>query len=263
MQYFHDRQHELHLHFDIDFVTNTGRRNIIMSAAQEEFFAREIGKSLKDVIVDGRTGKADIFVGELNRELECKLTTPNGTTGAISFNTDYETLLSKGSLDYLYVIVSADFNKFCVLHFAGLTVDDFRPPYAGARGKSAMIKSKGMQKCEVLWGAVETQNGRSVERFETELASRTLKLSQDCDDTRGRLVSIEAALERDVDFMTGEPLRSRRRCGMRKIRDRLKTRPERLGKKYKQDVLRINKKIAEAQRRPPQYTFILHDLDEG
>jgi hypothetical protein len=263
MQQFHVRQLQLHRDFDIDFVINTGRRNIVMSAAQEESFARVLNEKFSDVLVDGRTGKADIYIGELDRELECKLTTPNATTGAISFNTDYETLLRKGSLDYLYVIVSADFEKFCVLHFVDLTVTDFRPPAAGARGKSAMIKCKGMQKCEALWGDVETQNDRAVERANSVLAAKMLRLNQECDDARGHLITIEAALERDVDFVTGEPLRSRRRCGMRKIRDRLKARPEWLGKKYKQDVIRIDKKIDEVQRRPPQFSFILRDLNMG
>ena len=263
MQLFHAHQLQLHRDFDVDFVVNTGRRNIIMSAAQEEFFARMIGKSLKDVIVDGRTGKADIYIGELDRELECKLTTPNATTGAISFNTDYETLLRKGSLDYLYVIVSADFEKFCVLHFIDLTVDDFRPPASGARGKSAMIKSKGMQKCKALWGAVETQNDRAEVRLEARHMMKLIKNHAEIVEAQDRLELIEAALEQDVDFETGKSLRSRRRCAMRKMRDRLKTKPGRLIVDQVEHEKRTKKKIEAVRQRPPQYSFILHDLSEG
>jgi len=261
MQEFHLRQYLLHRDFDVAFLTNTGRRNIIMSAAQEEFFARMIARKLKDVFVDGRTGKADIFIGAMDRELECKLTTPHKDTGAIYFNTDYETLEHKGALDYLYVIVSADFEQFCVLLFTDLTVDDFRPPSSGSRGKSAMIKRKGMQKCSVLWGSVETHNDRAAERLNTKLVSKRLKLNQEIVKARFRLGLIEDALEKDIDFSTGAPLRSKRRCAMRKMRDRLKTRPERLGEKHRQDEARIREQIDAVQLRPPQFSFILHDLD--
>ncbi|MAE86752.1 MAG: hypothetical protein CMB80_28715 [Flammeovirgaceae bacterium] len=260
MRRFHVRQQQLHREFNIDFVSNYGRRNVIMSAAQEEFFARALQEKLRDVVANGRTGKADIHIGELNRELECKLTTPLKETGAINFNTDYATLSAKGSLDYLYVISSANFQKFCVLHFSNLTTNDFRSPSMGSRGKAAMIKRKGMQKCNVLWGEVETQNDRAIVRLQAELIAKRLGLNHDVVDAQTRMAVIESALEKDVDFVTGAPLRSRRRCAMRKMRNRLRTKPARLGMKFDSDAIRIQEKIKAIRIRPAQYSFILKGL---
>ena len=99
----------------------------------------------------GRTGAADISIPELEKELECKLTTRHAD-GAVSFQTDFATLEKKAPLDYLYVIASDTFTEFCVLHFVGLTPDDFRVPSPGSRGKAQMKKSVAMKKCNILMG---------------------------------------------------------------------------------------------------------------
>ena len=75
MQSFHEEMVQLYSSFDIDLLENSGRRNIVMSSTQERFFADEIKKIFPQTIVDGRTGKADIMIPEINRELECKLST--------------------------------------------------------------------------------------------------------------------------------------------------------------------------------------------
>ena len=53
--------------WDMDFKSNLGRRNVVMSQAQEHFFAKELKKVFRGVDADGRTGKADIVIGEIDR----------------------------------------------------------------------------------------------------------------------------------------------------------------------------------------------------
>ena len=157
MKSFHDKQLSLHEEYGLDFVQNTGRRNIIMSAAQEKFFADEIASYFKDAISDGATGQPDIVIPSLGKELECKITTRR-PKGGYSFQTDYSTLKKKGSLDYLYVLAAPDFQSFNVLFFEGLTINDFSDEAPGARGKVKMKKHVGMKKSVVLHGDVQVMN---------------------------------------------------------------------------------------------------------
>mgnify|MGYP003649899972 CR=1 FL=1 len=157
MQQFHQDLLDVHGKFGMDFLENLGRRNCIMSQSQEQFVADELSKKYKDVRCDGRPGQPDIVVGDLDKEIECKLTTRN-RSGQISFQTDYETLKSKGSLDYLYFVASDDFSEFAVLHFENLTIDNFRLPANGSRGRSQMIKSSCMKKCNIIVGDVTNNN---------------------------------------------------------------------------------------------------------
>ena len=80
--------------------------------------------------------------------------------------TDYATLRKKGSLDYIYFLTNPSFNKFCVLFFEGLTIDDFHPPANGSRGKARMNKAAAMEKSHVLWGASCLTNKLLQERWE-------------------------------------------------------------------------------------------------
>ena len=105
MQSFHNDIVGLYEQHDMDLLDNLGRRNIVMSQAQEKFFAQVLSDHYEGVHEDGRTGQPDIVIGGIEKELECKLTSRH-KGGAISFQTDYETLSQKGSLDYLYVIAS-------------------------------------------------------------------------------------------------------------------------------------------------------------
>ena len=82
---------------------NLGRRNILMSQPQEAFFALALQRNFPLTENNGATGEPDIYIPELKRELECKLTSRH-RSGAISFQSDYETLQKKGKLDYLYVV---------------------------------------------------------------------------------------------------------------------------------------------------------------
>ena len=136
-----------------------------MSQVQEEFLARTLSRRYENVIADGSPGKADIFIGDHDREIECKLTTVN-KSGAISLQSDYATLKQKGELDYVYFIASPDFESFAVLYFQGLTVDDFRSLSNGARGKVAMKKHAGMEKAEILWGDVLSKNDAEIQKID-------------------------------------------------------------------------------------------------
>lgn len=169
MKQFHDDIVSLYKQYDMDLLDNLGRRNIVMSQAQEKFFASEIANYYEGVQNDGRTGEPDIFIGSLNKELECKLTSKH-RSGSISFQTDYETLFQKGALDFLYVIASEDFSKFAVLYFEGLTVDDFRPVSPGSRGKVSMFKHKGMKKCTMLHGDYININDKELKKIEKRLS---------------------------------------------------------------------------------------------
>lgn len=176
MQKFHKDLEEIFTKNGMDFKENLGRRNIVMSHAQEKFFTEALSKKFANVINDGRTGQPDIVIKDVEggvREIECKLTTRH-RSGAISFQSDYETLLKKKTLDYLYVIASDDFDKFAVLYFDGLTVDDFRPLSSGARGKVAMYKHKGFKKCHILMGNVDSLNQINIEKLKAKISDNNV-----------------------------------------------------------------------------------------
>ena len=171
MSQFHDDIVKTYQRHGMDLLDNLGRRNIVMSQAQEKFFAMALSKKFDKVINDGRTGRPDIVIESIGKELECKLTSRH-KSGSISFQSDYRTLSAKGSLDYLYVISDPNFEKFAVLHFIGLTTDDFRPLSSSSRGKVAMCKHKGMKKCNVLFGNVTSMNKTHIAKIKHKLSQR-------------------------------------------------------------------------------------------
>jgi len=179
MRTFHAECSELFSKHGFDLMQNLGRRNIVMSQAHEKFFADVISRAQEGVTYDGRTGQADIVIGGLDKELECKLTSRH-QSGAISFHSDYETLLQKESLDYLYVVADDNFEKFVVLHFENLTVDDFRPLSNGSRGKVAMYKHKGMKKCRVLVGQAQNNREKHLKTIRAAMTKRSLTPKQRC-----------------------------------------------------------------------------------
>ena len=76
-----------------------------MSSIQEREFSRELSQTFKNVVNDGRSGQPDIVIGELDTELECKLTSPHG--GKVwALQCDYATLAKKEALDFLYVFAN-------------------------------------------------------------------------------------------------------------------------------------------------------------
>lgn len=178
MKEFHERQEALHKEFDMEFSENTGRRNVIMSAAQEKFFASEIASHFPDAVSDGGTGQPDIVIPSLGKELECKITTKR-LKGGYSFQTDYKTLEKKGSLDYLYVLAAPDFESFAVIFFNGLSINDFHKPAPGSRGKSQMKKSVGMKKANILHGQAIVINDVEVSKQTVKFVNAAMKAFAD------------------------------------------------------------------------------------
>jgi hypothetical protein len=168
MKSFHDECFFLYRKHGFNLLDNLGRRNILLSQAQEKYFAESLSEKFSNVNSDGNTGEPDIFVGELNKELECKLTSRT-KSGAISFQTDYATLQTKKKLDYLYVVASKNFDKFAVVHYKGLTIDDFRSPSNGSRGKSQMMKYRAADRANVLVGNMVNLNEKEIKKLNLKL----------------------------------------------------------------------------------------------
>ena len=171
MKNFHSELTQLYKNHGMNLLANRGRRNVLMSAPMEHFLAESIRNSffpgVSSVECDGRTGEADITVhsdsGQI--EIECKLTSPHQSSGSIAFQTDHDTLVNKGSLDYVYIIADEDFEAFCVIYFKDLTIDEFRDLSPGARGKVQMYKWAGMKKATVLVGEAISSNDVKVEKI--------------------------------------------------------------------------------------------------
>lgn len=173
---FHEEAKHLFTKFGMDLLSDLGRRNTLLSSAQEKFFCEALREAGHVVESDGRPGQPDIVVrdpasGRVH-EIECKLTTRN-KHGGINLQTDYDTLQKKGSLDYLYVIASPTFAEFCVVHFESLTVEDFRVPANGSRGKAGMLKHKSYSKSTVLMGEYRSLREENITK-NTELLGQKL-----------------------------------------------------------------------------------------
>ena len=173
----------------LSFNENLGRRNGVLSYAQEKFFADALSTEYEDVSVDGRTGRPDIFIGEINKELECKLTSGSGSQTSYALQTDYNTLKKKGSLDHLYVLADADFNKFAVLLFESLCPDDFHPPASGSKGKSRMNKASAMKKCKVLWGRVDLKNAMEIAKLQRRILENNAQKHKKINEVMKRIIS--------------------------------------------------------------------------
>tara|TARA_Y100000593_G_C4306486_1_gene336029 strand:- start:1999 stop:2781 length:783 start_codon:yes stop_codon:yes gene_type:complete len=185
VQSFEHELDNLFASYDYDLRSNLGRRNALCSQAQEKELAKSLSKHFKSVIQDGAPGKPDIFIGDINKELECKLTSGNrGGSVSYSLQTDWVTLENKGSLDYLYVLCDEQFENFCVLYFENLTTNDFYPPANGSRGKSRMKKSSAMKKAVCLHGSFTTQNENYINTY-------TDRISENVDDYLKKVVILQ------------------------------------------------------------------------
>jgi len=202
MSQFHSEASDLFCRHGMDILSDIGRRNALLSIAQEKFFSDELRASFS-VSTDGRSGQPDITVTSQATpepaEIECKLTTRNRHGGVI-FQTDYSTLQRKGKLDYLYVVADESFFEFCVLFFKGLTPDDFRLPANGARGRAGMLKHQTYDRCTVLMGSYAPINARRISEIESLLAAgqppkRTERLQSALDFWRSAPDRYEICLE--------------------------------------------------------------------
>ncbi len=168
MQLFHEDMLSTFKHHGMDFLENLGRRNIVMSQVMEAYFAKEIAKETgMEVISDGATGRADIVIEELGREVECKLNTPHGKRSH-SLQADW-TSLKKKRVDYLYLIANPEFNKFAVLLFEEMGQEFFHPPAPGSRNKVRIRLDKAMKRCQVLHGDAISINAEEIQKIDRAL----------------------------------------------------------------------------------------------
>ena len=171
--------------FNLDLRDNTGRRNMLLSQAQEVFFADAISSNGYTVSCSGKTGEPDIVIECIGKELECKLTSSGKSSWPLQC--DYTTISKKGSLDFLYVLSNREFSKFAVLLFENLTAKDFHLPAPGSRQKSRMNKALAMKKCIVLHGNVGDKNKRHISKYLDVLVSETSKNTNRINDLRNRI----------------------------------------------------------------------------
>ncbi len=165
---FHTELGELFTRYDMVLESNPGRRNVILSQAQEEFFAKELSTRYSDVVADGKTGKPDIMIGEIGVELECKLTSPLAG-GAVNLQADEFSVTEDKPKDFLYV-VNRGMQEFAVLHFIGLVKSDFIVPNsARSKGKMRLSKHKAFAKCNVLIGSIENRSEKMLQAAEEKL----------------------------------------------------------------------------------------------
>jgi hypothetical protein len=192
MKSFHADLHAVMLKHGFDLVSNLGRRNILLSQAQEKFFAEQMSRTM-DVTTSGRTGEPDITIRCLGRELECKLTSPSAT-GALNFQTDHDTLVRKGSVDYLYVVADADFEQFAAFHYTDLGIEDFGPVANGSRGKVQLLKHKAFDRLNILVGGVKNLNEIALDKLHVRYNKARAQKSKD-------------RILKSIDYWTSEPTR--------------------------------------------------------
>lgn len=230
--------------FNMDLESNKGRRNILMSEPMEQFLAERLKKEFSSVVADGRTGKADLmikYVGGKEKELECKLTSPNAL-GQVSFQTDFETLTKKGELDYIYIVANREFNRFCAIHFVGLTISDFRPLSPGSRGKVQMYKHQGMQKASVLLGKTINLNNFMISKI-------VEKQNEILDEHEKKIRSWKKAIDllRDTQMYKKKTLNSQ---------------IERADKKVQERINKLNNRINILKERKSSYSFEFESVED-
>jgi len=206
--------------FNLSLRENTGRRNNLMSQAHEKFFTDLLVSSGYDAICSGRTGEPDIYIRDIDRELECKLSSSSSHSWPLQC--DYSTLTRKGSLDFLYVLCDKNFNKFAVLLFDSLSIDDFHYPAPGSRQKSRMNKSRAMEKCTPIIGNIENINDKLIEKYETDYSLVVEKMNLRIDEIKSRIASSKSlvSIEKDRKLLKRESDRFLNRQG--KIQSKIK-----------------------------------------
>ena len=224
--------------WEYDFRENLGRRNALVSMAQEAETARVLSHKFKGVSSDGAPGKPDIVIEEIGAELECKLTSGSrsGNSVTFDFRTDWETICNKGSLDYVYILADESFEKFAFLFFEGLTSDDFFPPATGSRGKSRMNKAKGMKKCIPLFGEYILRNDVYVDSLNEEIKGTNEKFKARMTELADRPARTEKQRSKIKKLISSEMSRVEKK--MSKLQDR----------------------IVYWEESPDSYTFILESL---
>ena len=170
MSFADDMQKTYNRH-GIDLGNDVGRQNIILSPAQEHFFADVIRKVVGECRNDGRTGEPDIIITALNnRELECKVVC-KGKAGSWHLQADRTSLSDGGTLDFLYLLFDRTYDNVGVFLFKDLGYDDFKVPSPGSRGKSRMNKKSAFKKCTPLVGGFFDRREQYMRRYAAEIES--------------------------------------------------------------------------------------------
>ena len=173
---FKEKLENLYSDFDIDVNENTGRRNALLSSIQEKVLSDELSKEYTGVENDGAPGKPDIVIGQINTELECKLTSGSGKKSrSYSLQTDYATIQNKEVLDYLYIITNKDMTEYSALYFEGLTPEDFCLPAEGSRGKARMSKKVAFEKATPLVVGFKSVNEENIKKYEKRIELESIK----------------------------------------------------------------------------------------
>lgn len=155
----------------IDIARDVGRKNILISAAQEHFFAEAISGIVGKCSNDGRTGMADIIIDCMDdKEVECKVLC-QGKSGSWSLQADKATLERKGSCDFLYLLFDRSHENVAVLLFEDLVPDDFYDPSPGSRGKARLKKSSAFKKCIPLVGSFDNRRENYIRKYKKDLRS--------------------------------------------------------------------------------------------
>lgn len=226
--------------YDMDLRDNLGRRNALISSLQEKVTAKYLREIFFDVKMDGAPGKPDITITDIDRELECKITSGSRSKGYVSYalQTDYDTICKKRYLDYIYILCNSTFDKFCVLFFEDLTSEDFFLPASGSRGKSRMKKKNAMQKCIPLWGNYIVKNEQLISRYQ----DRKKVHAEEHNERIGKILN--KAFEDNIDLK------------------KVATMIEREEASHDKKIEKIDEKIKKWKEKDPQYSFVFKSLPE-
>ena len=224
----------------MDLRDNLGRRNALISALQEKVTAKYLREIFFEVKTDGGPGKPDITISDIDRELECKITSGSRSKGYVSYalQTDYDTICKKEFLDYIYILCNHNFDKFCVLFFEDLTPDDFFLPASGSRGKSRMKKKNAMKKCIPLWGNYIIKNEELISRYEARKVAH-LELHN---EKIGKILN--QAFDDNLCL------------------HKVATMIEKEEESYDKKIAKFNEKIQKWKEKDPQFSFVFKSLPE-
>ena len=215
MMHFENDLRDVYGKWNYDFRENLGRRNALVSMSQETETARVLQKKFKRVVSDGAPGKPDIFIEDLNAELECKLTSGNRSRNRMNFDfkTDWETINVKEKIDYIYILANEDFDSFAFLFFEGLTPADFFYPASGSRGKSRMNKSKGMRKCTPLFGSFTNNCEEQIKKINIEIETTMTNRDSRLQEIMTRPVKTPLQRSKNEKILEGEKNRFANKIG--------------------------------------------------
>jgi hypothetical protein len=226
--------------YDMDLRENLGRRNALISTLQEKVTAKYLKDIFFDVKIDGAPGKPDITINDIDRELECKITSGSKSKGYVSYalQTDYDTICKKQYLDYMYILCNDTFDKFCVLFFEDLSPEDFFPPASGSRGKSRMKKKNAMQKVTPLWGNYIVKNEELIKRYEERKIAHLEKHNENIGKILNKAYDDNMCLQAVSKMIEKEEA------------------------SYDKKIEKIDQKIKNWQEKDPQYSFVFKSLPE-